>query len=149
MPFLSLPCLLIQVTAKPISPVLAFAIAVSRIHSSPSSLLSYSFLTPIFPQWSSDPVPKFKPVLNKMQLSPQVLILTPQRGKNCGKNQISNIPTIFLKQCPPVLNQWHMLSECDSPNRIKMSRSYFSHNSQSFASLLNLPHFLSKWQEDY
>lgn len=111
-------------------------------HFHPQNPLSYPVLTPVFLQWIPPPTPKFKPVLSEMHLSPQMLILTSGRGPSRDKNQISNIPTIFLKLCPPVLNQWHMLSVCDSPNRIKKWVDVTHHTiSPSFSSLLDLPHF--------
>lgn len=72
-----------------------------------------------------------------------------ERGRNSDEKQISSIPTIFLKLCPAVLNQWHMLSERDSPNRIEMSRCYLSHNSSKLFFSTWSYTFLSKWQEGY
>ena len=88
---------------------------------------------PVFPDsslstGSSDLIPQLKPVLNEMLLAPHMLILTPQREGNCDKNQISNIPTIFPKLCPSVLDQWQPLYECDFHNRIKMSWCYLPHS---------------------
>lgn len=101
---------------------------------------------PVFPDtsvstWNSDLIPQFKPVLSEMLLAPQRLTLTPQREGNCDKNQISNIPTIFPKLCPSVLDQWRPLYECDSPNRIKMSRCSLPH---SFSKL-----FFSSWPSTF
>lgn len=122
----------------------------------PQNPFSSPALTPVFLQWTPPPTLKFKPVLSEMHLSPQMLILTSGRGPSHDKNQISNVPTIFLTHCPPVLNQWHMLSVCDSPNRIKMSRCYSSHNFSklffsSWPSTFFFPsgkkELLSKWQK--
>lgn len=88
---------------------------------------------PVFPDsslsmGSSDLIPQLKPVLNEMLLAPQMLILTAQREGNCDNNQISNIPTIFLKLCPSVLDRWQPLYGCDSHNRINMSWCYLPHS---------------------
>ena len=114
-----------QVSLKSIPLVLAFS---SGILWSSVSLLSQVFPDSSLSTGSSDLIPHLKPVLNEMLLAPHMLILTPQREGNCDKNQTSNIPTIFPKLCPSVLDRWQPLYECDFHSRIKMSWCYLPHS---------------------